>query len=71
MGWADDEGEYFFRARFKAGRIDQTKNEELLKSYKPNFEAGMTAELIAEQIAHAVNIPENANISEIIIRPNA
>ncbi|WP_306643906.1 SDR family oxidoreductase [Sanyastnella coralliicola] len=51
--------------------IDQTKNEELLKSYKPNFEAGMTAELIAEQIAHAVNMPQSSNVSEIIIRPNS
>lgn len=50
--------------------IDQTKNTELLKDYKPYFQAGMSAELIAEQIVHCIDIPAHAVISEIIIRPS-
>lgn len=50
--------------------VDQTTNEELLKNYKPYFAAGMTGELIADQIAWAINAPKNAVITEIIIRPN-
>ena len=50
--------------------IDQTKNTELLKDYKPYFKAGMTAELNAEQIVHCIDIPAHAVISEIIIRPS-
>jgi NADP-dependent 3-hydroxy acid dehydrogenase YdfG len=50
--------------------IDHTENKALLDSYKPNFEAGLTAEMIADQIAHCVNAPASSVISEIIIRPN-
>lgn len=50
--------------------VDQTTNKELLKNYKPYFAAGMTSELIADQIAWAVNAPKNAVITEIMIRPN-
>lgn len=50
--------------------IDQTSNAELLKDYKPYFEAGMTAELIAQQVVYTIEAPANAVISEIIIRPS-
>ncbi|MEO0403940.1 MAG: SDR family oxidoreductase [Bacteroidota bacterium] len=50
--------------------INQTNNEELLKDYKSYFAAGMTPEIIAEQIGWAVNAPEDVVISEIMIRPN-
>jgi len=50
--------------------IDQTSNAELLKDYKPYFEAGMTADLIAQQVVYTIEAPANAVISEIIIRPS-
>lgn len=50
--------------------IDQTSNTELLKDYKPYFAAGMTADLIGEQIVYAIEAPANAVISELIIRPS-
>ncbi len=50
--------------------IDNTKNEALLKDYKPYFAAGMTPELIADTIKYAIETPETAVISEIIVRPN-
>lgn len=50
--------------------IDQTSNSDLLKDYKPYFEAGMTASLIADQIIFAIETPPNAVISEIIVRPS-
>jgi len=49
--------------------IDKTKNESLLKQFKPTFDIGMTPELVATQIINAIELPNNANISEIIIRP--
>lgn len=49
--------------------IDHTRNENLLKDFRPSFAAGMTSETIAEQIAHTVNAPSNVSVSEIIIRP--
>lgn len=50
--------------------IDQTNNADLLKDYKPYFEAGMTASLIADQLIFAIEMPQNAVISEIIVRPS-
>lgn len=50
--------------------IDQTSNEDLLKDYKSYFAAGMSPEIIAEQIAWAIEAPKNVVLSEIMIRPN-
>lgn len=50
--------------------IDHTRNENLLKDYKPYFAEGLTPDIIADQIAHCVNAPDSAVVSEIIIRPN-
>ena len=50
--------------------INQTTNNELLKDYKSYFAAGMTPEIIAEQIAWAINAPSDVVLSEIMIRPN-
>lgn len=49
--------------------IMQTKSEEMLKQYKDYFAAGLSASLVAEQIVHAIQAPNNSVISEIIIRP--
>ncbi len=50
--------------------IDQTTNDKLLQDYKPYFADGLSPEIIADQIAHCINAPGSAVISEIIIRPN-
>lgn len=50
--------------------IDQTNNEDLLKSYKSYFAAGMSPNIIAEQISWAIEAPKNVVLSEIMIRPN-
>jgi NADP-dependent 3-hydroxy acid dehydrogenase YdfG len=50
--------------------IDKTTNEQLLKDYKSYFASGMSASLIGEQIAYAIEFPDNAVISEIMIRPS-
>ena len=49
--------------------IDQTKNEELLTNYKPNFASGLDPMTIAEQIAHAIELSDRSVVTEIIIRP--
>jgi len=51
--------------------IEQTRNADLLHNYRGSFAAGLDARNIAEQIAYAVNAPENTVISEIIIRPKS
>lgn len=50
--------------------IDQTSNADLLKDYKPYFSAGLPPERIAEAIRMAVETPDDAVVSEIIVRPN-
>lgn len=50
--------------------IDQTKNADLLANYKDYFAAGLSPNDIAAQIAFAIDAPDHAVISEIIIRPN-
>ncbi|MBI1266762.1 MAG: SDR family NAD(P)-dependent oxidoreductase [Cryomorphaceae bacterium] len=50
--------------------IHQTKNEQLLESYVPSFESGLSPEIIAQQIKTIIELPKEAVISEIIIRPN-
>ena len=50
--------------------IDQTTNEDLLKDYKAYFAAGMSPEIIAEQISWAIQAPKDVVLSEIMIRPN-
>lgn len=49
--------------------IEQTKNEELLAQFRPNFAAGMPVEWVAQQIMNAIEVPEGVNVSEIILRP--
>lgn len=50
--------------------IDQTHNEKLLADYKDYFAAGLSPELVADQIAWAVASPAQSVISEIILRPS-
>lgn len=50
--------------------IHQTKNEKLLESYVPSFESGLSPEIVAEQIKAIIELPNEAVMSEIIIRPN-
>lgn len=50
--------------------IHQTKNEQLLESYVPNFESGLSPETIAQQIKYIIELPHEAVMNEIIIRPN-
>jgi len=50
--------------------IHQTKNEQLLESYVPSFESGLSPEIIAQQIKSIIELPKEAVMSEIIIRPN-
>lgn len=50
--------------------IDQTNNAELRESYRPQFEAGMDAEFIAEAIAQAIESAGRGVYSEITVRPD-
>ena len=49
--------------------IDKTVNENLLKQFKPTFDIGMSPTIVAAQIINSIELPDDANISEIIIRP--
>ena len=50
--------------------IDQTNNDELRESYRPQFEAGMDASFIAEAIAQAIESAGRGVYSEITVRPD-
>ncbi len=50
--------------------IENTSNEKMLSNYRDYFAAGLTPEIVAAQINHALNAPNNSVISEIIVRPN-
>ena len=50
--------------------VDQTTNQELLKEYKTYFSKGLPVERIAEAIRMAIETPDDALVSEIIVRPN-
>ena len=50
--------------------IDRTTNAELRESYRPQFEAGMDAEFIAEAIAQAIESAGRGVYSEITVRPD-
>lgn len=50
--------------------IDQTNNAELRESYRPQFEAGIDAEFIAEAIAQAIESAGRGVYSEITVRPD-
>ena len=50
--------------------VDKTTNPDMLKEYKNYFAAGMSPDLIAEQILHSINCPPGSVISEIIVRPS-
>lgn len=50
--------------------VDSTTNEALLKDYKSYFAKGLPVERIAEAIRMAIETPNDALVSEIIIRPN-
>ncbi|MFM7769315.1 MAG: oxidoreductase, partial [Bacteroidota bacterium] len=49
--------------------VEQTKNENLLESLRPSFAAGMPVDWVASQIINAIEVPEGANVSEIVMRP--
>ena len=50
--------------------IDQTNNDALRESYRPQFEAGMEAAFIAEAIAQAIEAQGRGVFSEITVRPD-
>ena len=50
--------------------IDQTQNDELRESYRPQFQEGMRPEFIAEAIAMAVEARGKGVFSEITVRPD-
>jgi NADP-dependent 3-hydroxy acid dehydrogenase YdfG len=50
--------------------ISSTSNEEMLRQYRDYFAAGLSPDVVATQILHAINTPQNAVITEIIVRPN-
>jgi NADP-dependent 3-hydroxy acid dehydrogenase YdfG len=50
--------------------IDQTNNDTLRESYRPQFEAGMEAAFIAEAIAQAIEAQGRGVFSEITVRPD-
>ncbi len=50
--------------------IDTTTNNDILSNMKDYFAEGLSPELIAQQIKTAIDAPETAVISEIIVRPN-
>jgi NADP-dependent 3-hydroxy acid dehydrogenase YdfG len=49
---------------------DQTTNPVLKAEYQPYFASALPPQIIAENIAWAIECPENAVISEIIVRPS-
>lgn len=50
--------------------INSTSNQLMFEEYRDYFAAGLPPEIVAAQISHALNVPANAVISEIIVRPN-
>lgn len=50
--------------------IDQTPNDELRESYRPQFEEGMSPEFIAEAILMAIEAGGRGVFSEITVRPD-
>ena len=50
--------------------IDQTSNEALRESYRPQFEEGMSAQFIAEAIGLAIASKGKGVFSEITMRPD-
>jgi NADP-dependent 3-hydroxy acid dehydrogenase YdfG len=49
---------------------DQTTNPVLKAEYQPYFASALPPKIIAENIAWAIECPENVVISEIIVRPS-
>ena len=52
------------------GFIDQTRDDALRESYRPQFEAGMDSHFIAEAIATAIEAKGRGIFSEITVRPD-
>ncbi len=52
------------------GFINQTNDDSLRESYRPQFEAGMDAAFIAEAIATAIESKGRGIFSEITVRPD-
>ena len=50
--------------------IDQTNNADLRESYRPQFEAGMAPNFIAEAILQAIESAGRGVYSEITVRPD-
>lgn len=50
--------------------IDRTENEELRSDYRPQFDAGMSPEFVAEAICSAVDAGGRGVYSEVTLRPD-
>ena len=50
--------------------IDRTNNEEFRANYRPQFDAGMTAEYVAEGVLFAVESRGKGVVSELTLRPD-
>ena len=50
--------------------IETTTNEELLTNYRPQFQAGMEAEYVAEAVLFAVESRGRGVVSEMTLRPD-
>ncbi|MDG2426556.1 MAG: SDR family oxidoreductase [Flavobacteriales bacterium] len=49
--------------------IEQTTDEKLKAKYRPNFTAGLSPAMVAEQIVHVLEARGRGVVSEITIRP--
>lgn len=49
--------------------IEKTKNPDLLDKFKKSFRDGMDPEWVANEILRVIELPDNVNVGEIIIRP--
>ena len=50
--------------------IDRTNNDELRANYRPQFDAGMTPEYVAEGVLFAVESRGQGVVSELTLRPD-
>lgn len=49
--------------------IEKTTNPEMLKQYMDYFAGGLSPDVVADQIIHAMDAPTGSVVSEIVIRP--
>lgn len=50
--------------------IEQTRDEDLLRQYRPGFSSGMSPDFIAEQVAFAIAARGRGVVSDITLRPD-